>query len=68
MPALTRAIAGRVPNLRTASQVSCTCWRWPNRGAVAITESHMERYRAIFQPPTEEELSLYDPPLVHGVS
>jgi predicted kinase len=30
-------------------------------GGIAITESHMERYRAIFQPPTEEELSLYDP-------
>ena len=22
---------------RTASQVRCTCWRWPNRSAVAIT-------------------------------
>jgi hypothetical protein len=28
----------------------------------------MERYRAIFQPPTDEELSLYDPALQHGVS
>ena len=37
-------------------------------GGIAITESHMERYRGIFQPPTEEELSLYDPPLEHGVS
>jgi len=32
-------------------------------GGVAITESHMERYRGIFQPPTDDELALYDPPL-----
>jgi predicted kinase len=32
-------------------------------GGIAITESHMERYRANFQPPTDEELSLYDPAL-----
>jgi predicted kinase len=32
-------------------------------GGIAITESHMERYRATFQPPTEDELALYDPPL-----
>jgi predicted kinase len=32
-------------------------------GGIAITESHMERYRALFQPPTEDELALYDPPL-----
>lgn len=32
-------------------------------GGLAITEEHMERYRSVFQPPTEEELSLYDPPL-----
>jgi predicted kinase len=31
-------------------------------GGIAITESHMERYRAIFQPPTDDELALYDPP------
>jgi len=37
-------------------------------GGLAITEKHMERYRGIFQPPTEEELSLYDPPLEHGTS
>src|SRR5512135_993639 len=37
-------------------------------GGLAITEGHMERYRGIFQPPTEEELSLYDPPLELGVS
>jgi predicted kinase len=37
-------------------------------GGIAITESHMERYRGVFQPPTEEELSLYDPPLEHGAS
>ena len=38
------------------------------KGGLAITESHMERYRGVFQPPTPEELSLYDPPLAHGVS
>jgi predicted kinase len=32
-------------------------------GGIAITESHMERYRGIFQPPTDDELALYDPPL-----
>src|SRR5256885_7437560 len=32
-------------------------------GGIAITESHMERYRAIFQPPTDDELALYDSPL-----
>jgi predicted kinase len=32
-------------------------------GGIAITESHMERYRAIFQSPTDDELALYDPPL-----
>jgi len=32
-------------------------------GGIAITESHMERYRGIFQPPTDEELTLYDRPL-----
>ena len=32
-------------------------------GGIAITESHMERYQGIFQPPTDEELALYDPPL-----
>jgi predicted kinase len=32
-------------------------------GGIAITESHMERYRAIFQPPTDDELALYDAPL-----
>jgi predicted kinase len=30
-------------------------------GGIAITEGHMERYRAMFQPPTDEELRLYDP-------
>lgn len=33
------------------------------QGGLAITERHMEQYRATFQPPTDEELSLYDPPL-----
>jgi predicted kinase len=32
-------------------------------GGIAITECHMERYRATFQPPTDEELRLYDPAL-----
>jgi predicted kinase len=32
-------------------------------GGIAITERHMEQYRGIFQPPTDDELSLYDPPL-----
>ena len=32
-------------------------------GGIAITERHMERYRAIFEPPTADELALYDPPL-----
>jgi predicted kinase len=32
-------------------------------GGIAITESHMARYQGIFQPPTDEELALYDPPL-----
>ena len=32
-------------------------------GGIAITERHMERYRGIFEPPTDDELALYDPPL-----
>ncbi len=32
-------------------------------GGIAINEGHMERYRRIFQPPTNDELALYDPPL-----
>lgn len=32
-------------------------------GGIAITERHMERYRGLFQPPTDEELARYDPPL-----
>jgi predicted kinase len=32
-------------------------------GGLAITERHMERYRRIFQPPTDDELALYDPAL-----
>jgi hypothetical protein len=31
-------------------------------GGLAITASHMEKYRGIFQPPTDEELALYDRP------
>ena len=33
------------------------------KGGLSITESHMERYRGIFQPPTDDELAFYDPPL-----
>jgi predicted kinase len=33
------------------------------KGGLAITERHMEEYRAIFQPPTDDELALYDAPL-----
>jgi hypothetical protein len=32
-------------------------------GGIAITEGHMEGYRATFEPPTDDELALYDPPL-----
>jgi hypothetical protein len=32
-------------------------------GGIPITADHMELYRRFFQPPTDEELSLYDPPL-----
>ena len=32
-------------------------------GGLAITASLMDRYRTIFQPPTDDELILYDPPL-----
>ena len=32
-------------------------------GGIAITEVHMQRYRGIFQPPTGDELALYDSPL-----
>jgi hypothetical protein len=32
-------------------------------GGIAITASHMEEYRGMFEPPTEDELALYDPPL-----
>jgi predicted kinase len=32
-------------------------------GGIAITERHMEGYRDGFQPPTDDELALYDPPL-----
>ncbi|MEA2519978.1 MAG: hypothetical protein QOF49_2058 [Chloroflexota bacterium] len=35
-------------------------------GGIAITERHMERYRAIFQPPTDDELALYDAPLAES--
>jgi predicted kinase len=31
-------------------------------GGIAITERHMERYREIFEPPTDDELALYDRP------
>ena len=32
-------------------------------GGIAITEKHMDRYASMFQPPTDDELALYDPPL-----
>ena len=32
------------------------------KGGIPITASHMEGYRGVFQPPTDEELSLFDPP------
>jgi predicted kinase len=35
-------------------------------GGIPITASHMDGYRVIFQPPTDEELSLFDPPLELG--
>jgi len=35
-------------------------------GGLAITERHMERYRDVFQPPTDDELALYDPPLAES--
>src|ERR1035437_7573067 len=38
------------------------------QGGLAITESHMKEYRGIFQPPTDDELSLYDPALEPGDS
>jgi predicted kinase len=36
-------------------------------GGIAITEAHMQRYRELFQTPTEAELALYDPPLAQAV-
>ena len=35
-------------------------------GGLAITERHMEEYRGTFQPPTDDELALYDPPLAES--
>jgi predicted kinase len=35
-------------------------------GGIPITADIMETSRGIFQPPTEEELSLFDPPLVRA--
>lgn len=32
-------------------------------GGLAITESHMEGYRGRFEPPTDDELALYDEPM-----
>jgi predicted kinase len=32
-------------------------------GGIPITERHMESYRRMFEPPTDAELRLYDPPL-----
>lgn len=38
-------------------------WARHVAGGLAISASHMEQYRASFQPPTADELALYDPPL-----
>jgi predicted kinase len=35
-------------------------------GGIPITADHMATYRDMFQPPTDEELSLFDPPLAHS--
>ena len=35
-------------------------------GGIPITAGHMERYRGSFEPPTDAELALYDPPLRRG--
>jgi predicted kinase len=35
-------------------------------GGIAITESDMERYQGVFQRPTDDELALYDPPLLES--
>jgi len=32
-------------------------------GGIPITADHMETYRVAFQPPTDEEVSLFDPPV-----
>ena len=32
-------------------------------GGLGITESHMDEYRSMFEPPADDELALYDPPL-----
>lgn len=34
------------------------------RGGIAITDAHLSSYRGVFEPPTDEELGLFDPPLV----
>jgi len=31
-------------------------------GGLAITERHMDEYRRLFEPPTDDELASYDPP------
>jgi predicted kinase len=36
-------------------------------GGIPITADHMAQYRVRFQPPTDEELSLFEPPLEPGV-
>lgn len=38
------------------------------KGGIPITASHMERYRGMLQPPTDDELRLFDPPLVRSVA
>jgi predicted kinase len=37
-------------------------------GGIPITAEHMATYRAAFEPPTDEELAQFDPPLAEGNS
>jgi predicted kinase len=37
-------------------------------GGIPITAEHMAAYKAAFEPPTDEELAQFDPPLVEGDS
>jgi predicted kinase len=35
-------------------------------GGIPINATHMETYRRVFQPPTDDEISEFDPPLADG--